>query len=593
MRTLKIAKRIGNKDEGILIRDIIKTNRTVIVSRKSYIQFDIKDIDKYKHKFTQLVKKEILNAECKYEESIWFGLDTTNNKYFDFTEFEYNREVYNALKAYVITELYDRRISMRTVGLRLSEVKKTLKMTKNFSLNCIETFANYIEGKTDKSLQNFKFGNTAFLYFYPMNDYNEFLSELSWIKSTRKMGENIRTLPPYKSIVWFDYILNDFMNTAPMELRKRYFPIFLWWRITSVIPMRPNEFLKFKSDCCFQNDKCYYLKVPRSKQPPNPLSKKRVIPIIDELKTSEDIYRLIKYYIQFLGIEEEKYLFPLKSHIEYFNIGNSDAIYQSHLIKDRITYSNFKTLLSSFYDEIVSKSYKFNVVSSTENINESNINSTLVKLKLGDTRHLAFCSMLLQGLNPLTIAQMGGHETLYAQFHYSGHLDEFIDAHSMMLAKHIKSNITRDKEEINEVFTSDDRRQLTFKQFDNEEPLNIDYGLCYSKNFPNECVEKDCIFCDYFKLEFDKLSDSTYDEINKRLSITRDEIKVKLGFLKRCYRDINKNGSIDLINLTCSDKAERDLNKHSKELSILVNREATLLAYTEKIREIDMGTCGK
>lgn len=588
MRTLRVAKRIGNKDQGILIRDILKTNKTTVVSRKRFIQFDKKDMDAYKRKLNELVNDEILNVNCKYEDNVWYGLDTTWNQYFNFTHFEYNSKIYNALKCYVITELYDRRISIRTVGLRLSEVKKTIKMTKGYNLDYMESFINYIESKSDKSLSDFKFGNTSFLYFCPINDCDSYLMELSWIKSTHRLGESVRKLPPYKNVVWFDYIISDFMNMASEEMKKRYFPLFLWWRITTVIPMRPNEFLRFKINCSYLNEKDngYYLKVPRSKQPPNPLSKRRVIPIVDELKTNEEIYRIINHYIRLLGIENEKYLLPLKSFIKCFSKSNYDYVYERHLIKDRITYRDFINLLESFYQEVVIKNYHFKVVTNREEINDENEHNTLVKFKLGDTRHLAFCSMMLQGFNPLTIAQMGGHESLYAQNHYLGHLDEFIDAHSMMLTKYIKSNIDKDKEDINDILTSDERRKLTFKQFDDDvEPRNIDSGLCYSKDFPNECIDKNCIFCDHFKIEFDNLNNSDYDELSENLSIIKNEIKIKLGFLKRCYRDISKDGSVDLVNLKCSDKAQGELSKQSKELSILVNREATLTAYMEKIRE--------
>ena len=84
----------------------------------------------------------------------------------------------------------------------------------------------------------------------------------------------------------------------------------------------------------------------------------------------------------------------------------------------------------------MSGKYGYNLVENREEITEENEHNTLIKLKLGihQTFHF-FVSMMLQGFNPLTIAQIGGHETLIAQNQYIGHLDEFIDAHSLMLAR--------------------------------------------------------------------------------------------------------------------------------------------------------------
>ncbi len=590
MKDINRANRIGNENEGILIKDIINHSDTTatVILRKKYVQFDKNDIVKYKEKMQHLISVGILDEDCEYEANIWYGLDDTWNKYFDFRDLEYNKDLYDSLKCYVITELYDRKIGIRSVANRLSEIKKTIKMTKSYDREYMYEFLKYIESKSENrwANPNFKFGNITFLYFNPMNDYKEYLVELSYIKVSHTVGDDVRVLPPYKSIVWFDYILHDFMNTADLTMIKKYYPIFLWWRITTVIPIRPNEFTKFERECCtFNNvENTYNIKIPRTKLPPNPLSKMRVIPIISELKTNEEMYKIIDNYIKLMAIENEKYLITLRAYSDTFH--QYEHMYDAHIVKDRITYSNFLRMIESFYEEIVSGKYGYNLVENREEITEENEHNTLIKLKLGDTRHLAFCSMMLQGFNPLTIAQIGGHETLIAQNQYIGHLDEFIDAHSLMLAKSIKSNINRNKDNLNDLFTSEDKRRLTFKQFDNVEPRSIDEGLCYSRNFPQDCADKDCLFCDFFQFEFDKLNEVTYAELSDNLSIIKSEIKIKIDFLKRYYVNITKDGSIDLINLKCNDNAQQELIKQSKSLNILVNKKATLLAYMEKTKEL-------
>lgn len=576
------SRRIGSVNKGILIREIVKKSETTMVSIKKYIKYKRVDINEFKNKMQTLIDEERIDSSCKYEDRKWFGLYIYHNKFFDFSDFEYDFDLYNALKCYVITCLHDVRLSILVVSLRLQEIKKTIRMTKGFNINYIEEFEKYIDNTTETSLGDFKFGNTGFLYFYPMASYIEYLRLLSYIKAEHNLGENVRQIPPYKDIVWFDYHINDFMNNADDGLRAKYFPIYLWWRISTVIPMRPNDFIRLSRNCCYLNqaDNEYYIKVPRSKKAPNPLSKRRVIPLIQELKTNKEIYEIIQIYLKMLKIDHsEKFLLSLKAYSDIF-------FYDSHVIKDRISYQNLCNLLSYFYKEVIKGIYGFNTLECREELNEENQYNSVIKLKLGDTRHLAFCSMMLQGFNPLTIAQIGGHESLDAQSHYCSHLDEFIGSHSLMLAKYIKGNIYKTKDSINDLFTSDEKKELTFRQFDNPNPRRIDGGDCYSKNFPYDCGDKDCIFCSHHKLEFDKIDDMTYGELNESLSITRNDIKTKLDFLKRYYVDICKDGSIDLINLKCSDFAEQELNKQSKQLRLLVNREATILACLEKIKEM-------
>lgn len=587
MKTIRKFNRIGSEDYGILIKEIINSSKTTyLISSKKYVKFDKNDIDEYKRKMNYLTKENILNENCQYEDNVWHGLDDTQNKYFDFSDFEYNSEISNALKCFIITQLFDRRISIIITGLRLSEVKKMIKMTNNYDEKYMPELVKYIEGKNNNNISDFKFGNTAFLYFNPINNYKEYLNQLAYINASHKIGENVRVIPPYKSIVWFDYILTDFMKSSDLKLIKKYYPIFLWWRISTVIPIRPSEFIKFKRDCCTLNDKdkIYYIKVPRTKLPPNPISKRRVIPLITKLKVTEEIRGFIDDYIKLMGTENQSYLISLRAYSDTFH--KDEYMYDAHIVKERITYDNFRNILDNFYEEIVSGRYGYNIVKGRDDITEYNEHNTLVKLKLGDTRHLAFCSMMLQGFNPLTIAQMGGHETLVAQNQYVGHLDEFIDAHSLMLAKYIKSNINRNNDNLNDFFTSEDKRQITNKYFDDIKPRSIDGGLCYSKDFPQSCIDKDCIFCDFFQFDFTQLSNTTYLEMNDNLSIIKSEIKIKVDFLKRYYVDIIKDGSINLKDLKCSDNVQQELIKQSKSLSILVNKKAKLLAYMERINDL-------
>jgi glucose-6-phosphate 1-dehydrogenase len=59
----------------------------------------------------------------------------------------------------------------------------------------------------------------------------------------------------------------------------------------------------------------------------------------------------------------------------------------------------------------------------------SSFNATVItcidRLTTGDARHYAFCNMMLQGFNMLSIARIGGHKTLRMQMHYHAHLEHF------------------------------------------------------------------------------------------------------------------------------------------------------------------------
>lgn len=586
MENKQINSRIGLKNEGVLIREIVKQKSTSVVSRKRYVQFDLESLEEFQEKFRMLVGESILNESSSFEGRKWSGMSLHWNVGFDFSDFEYNKELYYALKCFVINELYDRRLSIKIVALRYSEIRKALKMTKQFNKSHLEEFASYIESKPATSLKDFKFGNTLFLYFYPINDCEEFLEELAYIPASKNMGEHVRELPPYKSIVWFDHLINNFMQGSSKELQKKYFPIYLWWRITTVIPLRPNEFLRLERDCCQHNstNNQFYLKIPRTKQKANPLSKRRVIPQTNVLKTNADIYNLINEYKSLTNRDEDKYLFSLNSfdHLD-------KQFHNRRSNQESITKKDFDNLFKDFYTEIIEDKFNFEVYEPYEDLSDDALNFGIVRIKPGDTRHLAFCSMMLQGFNPLTIAEIGGHETLYSQNHYLGHLGEFTEAHTLMLTKFIKQNINKSLDDVNNLFTSKDKRELLFRNYSNKADREIDGGVCHSKNFPNDCIDKECLFCKYFQYDFSLPNLTELDDINNSLSSIKDEIETKIGFIKRYYAEMTKDRRNASDTFTINETTQSELDKESKLLKILINREAVLTAHLEKATEIEQG----
>ena len=81
--------------------------------------------------------------------------------------------------------------------------------------------------------------------------------------------------------------------------------------------------------------------------PPNPLSKMRVIPIISELKTNEEMYKIIDNYIKLMAIENEKYLITLRAYSDTFH--QYEHMYDAHIVKDRITYSNLLRIMEKVF----------------------------------------------------------------------------------------------------------------------------------------------------------------------------------------------------------------------------------------------------
>jgi len=140
----------------------------------------------------------------------------------------------------------------------------------------------------------------------------------------------------------------------------------------------------------------------------------------------KEIYDLILEYIQSTAFDTDtktliSYNATLKFRNAYFNENkqlendiNLRYNVQTKMYNNAFTRNNLRDLINSFYDLVIEKKYK-----------DFSINK---RLKPGDTRHLAFMSLLLQGVSPIEIAMLGGHTTLDAQSRYTGHVEYYIDS---------------------------------------------------------------------------------------------------------------------------------------------------------------------
>ena len=438
------------------------------------IVFEKQAIESYKDTFEELRGLQILVADSFGDVEWKIKCDIQER----FVQLKFDIEVFKdinlALKGYILTKITSGYSAFRCTT-DLQRIKKIVLKTQGLKIP--EKFESLLLKSTDMMRHEYASALYKFLSFYTSEKYNAFID---LCKTVPYIPGGNRQLPLFNHVLLFDKICHDLFGTGYSEENLPYMPIWLWWKITNIIPMRPTEMLKLKSDCIqVKEDGSYWITITRIKKKNDYTY--RIEPI-QHLQIDDGTYNLVTQYklkLRELGIDS-KYLFPAEIYVDYRKITTPK-------IRDRINNDQFTKLLDQFYDEIIEEKYGELTVGK--------------RIRMGDTRHFAIINMFLQGFNMLSIARMAGHDTIDTQQNYYSHATHFAESVVYHLAQSVLEDRIADTLSggfIGRLRKCVDRGRIY--SFENLEHLRrVDYGFCQDQDpdFPINCSE-DCRVCPYY-----------------------------------------------------------------------------------------------
>ena len=74
-----------------------------------------------------------------------------------------------------------------------------------------------------------------------------------------------RKLADFRYYLRFGRLVNDFWEAADRSARDYFFPVYLWWKLTSILPLRATEFLLLPRKCIRSWDGKWILTVRRTR----------------------------------------------------------------------------------------------------------------------------------------------------------------------------------------------------------------------------------------------------------------------------------------------------------------------------------------
>jgi len=432
----------------------------------------------------------------------------------------------------------------------LRYLRKFLNITKNLTKRDIDAI--------DSSLNDLPATTQAVTLLCGINFLDYLSSSRSFASNIELFLINLRTLsnkfnyygaprdlPPYRDVVRFGFILSSFSKGWDPINEIKYLPILIWWKLTSVIPLRISELCSIKRDCLSVKGNNYFLKLPRQKQK----ASKKSLEVTDMIPISEEIYSLLKRYI-FLSDsygETNTLLSPaVYRNVTYFphqvKVKSSNPKYYLHFM--------FSKLLNMFYSEVIVelyglepiKKYKYNIqqtnirkMRNEEEFNEFISEKQIVQIQPNDTRHFAICNMMIQGFDPLTIARMAGHKHLESQYHYQKHIEYFVDskAYEAILVNRLNSY---DSESFPSTLTL---KSLTTKSLAPKEMFEfldeVDFGYCTDEL--KRCESRICILCSKNWIPREEIENNLREIIDMKQELKK-KITIRSETLSRIYTEI-------------------------------------------------------
>ncbi|MHB0859946.1 hypothetical protein ACYCS5_01530 [Paenibacillus sp. SEL3] len=479
------------------------------------ITFKLEDLQIYIDKFIEIRSSgRIINTNFKDDEWILNAQKNESKSLIRFNT-KLSTEMKLLLKCFTILGIIEGHVNAYT-QLRIKYLNECLLQCFGYQAESeknVIAFESWLLSKTKPLLSKLGPILNQFLNFYNPILKKELLEISNQICI---FVDGVRTLPNFKDTLIFDHIITDFQKTWTDYEKLIFFPIILWWRVTLVIPMRVIEFCSLANDCItVDSSNRFLLKIPRKKVR---AKKQNEINIADVLELNEDLFNLILEYKETTqDFNKTPYLLSYDAYCESLRVKKSNGRQLRKNNIDMFGTQQLSSLLVYFYEEIVEKKYNF----------------TLEKIKLLDTRHYAFCNMMLQGFNMLTIARIGGHKTLNAQMHYFSHLENLSQSSIQFLAEqHNKFSSLPDQSSLRSEEKIIKAKSL-LKRYTEDEIKNffsMEFGYCTFN--PEKCPVGDCRHCSHLYIPADQFNSQLIYWLNDESIRLTNLIKEQLELMK-------------------------------------------------------------
>ncbi len=328
----------------------------------------------------------------------------------------------------------------------------------------------------------------------------------------RKEGPGPCVLNEYRSYFRFDTIIRDFWKTASDEEKKLYYPLYLFWTVTTILPLRVTEFCLTPYECVRKDGNEYKLTVRRSHL--KGYAKWKPIYHYYQIDKDYDTYEYPipeSVYRDFRGYQElVSGLHRIADTLFSVELLNRTRLHPQAGCGSRLFIStDLLDILHLFYTDIACVRYGMKLVSEEELMSRyvdaydgsyEMYDDEIMMILPKHTRHISMVNLVMRGCNPIMIKEFAGHKDMETSVNYYGNISNLVRC----AAKYYYDLAKRQKNECYAPAGISDINPLQLLG-DDGHSVPVDGGMCVSKAFAagkiSDCARVDgrCGNCRYFR----------------------------------------------------------------------------------------------
>lgn len=503
-------------------------------------ELDDELVAEMRNKFQQYHRMGVILTE-NFESSVWKLTDERKNYFFDFSKIE--KEYQFVVRQVLGVKPKQMQVACKTYIMVLlgTQALHTIRRTMSALYRLLDSLLEHDLVTALSQLQPIYLAwlSDLFQLFDSDSETIGYIQDVLDSVEVPAPTKRRRQLAPFLSYFRFSDVLDTYWETVSEQEYVTWFPLWMWWHLTTILPLRPTEFVLTPRECVAYDEKGQArLTVRRTK-----------------MKKQKEIYT---YRIAF-DYSTHTYAIPIQlaDAIEKYCKLTEDypesltgCLFRSKN-ETFFNYNKLAGLLSDFF-RLVMPDY-YTVVSHGGSLE----NDEICKINLGDTRHIAMISLILQGGNPIVCQELAGHEDIAMSYHYYGNMSELVNCmtYELYRKKTRKTDGTQ---------TLPCRRPLY------GESVEIEGGRCYSPRYvENKCVDDcldhwatggmlgDCRTCKFFR------SRDTGFRMNDLQQVQANELDRCYDYLKLVIEQVCRQ-KIDPSDI---DRALMRLNHSAKQYS--------------------------